>query len=68
MTIKHNHPMIFGRREAGCPRCEELNAGAPKIQWSRTRRLEEEARQISAIRAHNCKTAKCGPVCTAFDW
>jgi hypothetical protein len=66
MTTKHNHPMIFGRREAGCPRCEEMNRGAPAVRW--TNRRAEEAKLVAEIRAHNCVAAKCGPVCTAFDW
>lgn len=32
MNTKHNHTLIFGRREAGCPRCAELNEGAAPIR------------------------------------
>jgi hypothetical protein len=68
MTTKHTHPMIFGRRETGCPRCDELVAGAPVVKWAGTLRREDEARQVAAIRAHRCDVSGCGPVCTAFDW
>jgi hypothetical protein len=36
-TTKHTHPVVFGRREADCPRCDELNAGAEPIRWHRSR-------------------------------
>lgn len=64
MTTKHTHPMVFGRREQGCPRCAELNAGAPVIQrmWSRAKTLTYYEQ------AHNCIVAKCGSVCTYGDW
>ena len=68
-TTKHNHPMVFGRREAGCPRCAELNAGAPVIRWAgMDSKRRFEAQSIAAIHAHNCAAAGCGPVCTFGDW
>lgn len=67
MTAKHNHKMVFGKREAGCPRCAELNAGAPVIKWSMIR-AERDARHLADIRAHNCKDSRCGPVCTFGEW
>lgn len=27
-VLKHDHPMVFGRKQPGCKRCEELSAGA----------------------------------------
>ena len=68
MTTKHNHQLVFGRREAGCPRCEELNAGAPVVKWVSTIRKEQERNLAQAIRFHNCVTSRCSIVCTAFDW
>jgi len=41
---RHTHQVIFGRRVDGCPRCKELDAGAPPIVWASTRRAEEEER------------------------
>ncbi len=58
----------FGRKTAGCPRCDELLAGAnPREGWGDHKR-RWEARQLEAIRNHNCHRSNCGPVCTAFDW
>ncbi len=72
MTTKHTcnegHGPVFGRKIAGCPRCDELLAGAPAVVWSSTLRNQDEARTIAAIRAHNCKQSRCGVVCTAFQW
>ena len=65
---KHDHPVVFGRREPGCPRCAELAAGAPARKGWGSQRRTYEAASIAAIRAHNCKTAGCGPVCTFGDW
>lgn len=68
MTTKHTHPVIFGRREPGCPRCAELDAGAPAIAWRGSRAAQADRARIDAIRAHDCRRAGCGPVCVAFDW
>ena len=72
MTTKHTcnagRPPVFGRKTAGCPRCDELVAGAPAVVWSSTRRAQQDAARIRAIRAHDCKASRCGPVCTAFEW
>ena len=73
-ATKHNHPMLFGKREAGCPRCAELEAGAPvRTQpWREARRFNEEIRKrsISAHFAPGGPHARgaCGPVCTFGDW
>ncbi len=67
MTTKHNHQMSFGRREAGCPRCAELNAGAPTIKWGSSK-AQYDRRAVMANRNHNCQTSHCGPVCTFGDW
>ena len=47
----------FGRLTGGCPRCEELKAGAKPVRWQRTAPREP----------HHC-TEACGPICTADDW
>lgn len=66
MTTPHNHPVVFGRKVTGCPRCVELLSGAPVVKWSNTRR-DSDAMRLGEIRAHRC-SAKCGPVCTHGDW
>ena len=67
-TTKHKcGGPVFGRKTAGCPRCDELLAGAKPVVWRHYRR-DDEARRIREIRAHNCKASNCGPVCTFGDW
>ena len=69
-TCNNGNGPVFGKRQpygSGCARCDELTLGAAPVVWSSTRRREIEAKQIRAIRAHDCKTSKCGPVCTAFE-
>lgn len=68
MTTKHTHEVLFGRRVNGCPRCAELNAGARPVEWASTRRAREDAAAVTAIRAHDCKVSRCGPVCTFGQW
>lgn len=67
MTTKHNHPMVFGRKEAGCPRCLELACGAQPIRWAQSAR-QNELRRCHEIRMHDCQKSGCGPVCTFGDW
>ena len=70
----------FGRKTPGCPRCDELLAGAEPVQWAGARRTRCACGQLTErgeytalcrscqIRAHDCAVSHCGPVCTAFDW
>jgi hypothetical protein len=69
-VTKHNHPVVYGRRVADCPRCAELEAGAaPRTRFRPLYPSRDDQRaRIDAIRAHSCKASRCGPVCTAFDW
>ena len=84
-TTKHTcGGPAFGRKTPGCPRCDELLAGAVPVQWAGMQRGKRcatpgcggttEAGENAAvcrscqIRAHNCQASNCGPVCTAFDW
>jgi len=71
-TTKHTHPMVFGRREAGCPRCSELNNGAPLVRWFGDMRKEDDRVRLAAIKAHFASPAHlnghCGPVCTFGEW
>ena len=68
MTTQHTHSVVFGRKVAGCPRCAELAAGAAPVSgWgSATRQFQAVA--IAAIRAHDCRLRRCGPVCTFGDY
>lgn len=58
---------VFGRKTPGCPRCDELLAGAKPVQWANTRKLADEQR-VREIRAHDCKARGCMVVCTFGDW
>ena len=65
----------FGRLTAGCPRCDELAAGAPARQqvWRhRETRAQEDARRSAEIHAHFAsdrhRSGGCGPVCTFGEW
>lgn len=67
MNTQHNHPVVFGRKEAGCPRCAELLAGAPVRAWRNQRAASDEQR-VREIRAHDCQRSRCSVVCTFGDW
>jgi hypothetical protein len=61
--------MAFGRKDATCPRCQELLAGSPaRSSWHKSH-FEMKARQ-DAVRAlpHSCAAHNCGAVCTFGDW
>lgn len=72
-TTKHNHPVVFGRKEADCPRCIELKAGYPARDGWQKRYFDtknrQDAQRLEAIRSHDFAacTAK-NVVCTHFDW
>lgn len=66
---------VFGRKTPGCPRCDELLAGAaPIVQAWRQRetRAQADARRSTEIRDHfrseKHRSGGCGPVCTYGDW
>lgn len=73
-ATQHNHQVIFGRRVVGCPRCAELNAGAPACKGWGWQKKENEARQLAAIRAHfapggrHDQITAAGGIDTAFEW
>lgn len=56
----------FGKKTPGCPRCDELIAGASPVLWKKL--PDQEAARVAEIRAHDCKKARCGPVCTFGDY
>ncbi len=64
----------FGRKAPKtCARCWELVNGAePRADHAdRAGKARREAQDRAAMRAHFADpdhNAKCGPVCTAFDW
>lgn len=64
---QHTHPVVFGRKVDGCPRCAELKNGAPPRRWSIQDRRARDAQHIAEIKAHDCKASRCGPVCTFGD-
>jgi hypothetical protein len=73
MTTRHTHGANFGRRVAGCPRCDELKAGAPPVQWNWTRAKAIDAEFQRACAAHFAPggphaTGRCGPVCTFGEY
>lgn len=81
-TTKHTcGGPVFGRKTPGCPRCDELLAGAAPVQWAgaSSKRCTKCGGPDDAgcmvpvcyacqIKAHDCRANNCGPVCTAFDW
>ena len=84
-TTKHTcGGPVFGTKTPGCPRCDELLAGAAPVQWAGTRRgkrcstpgcgqMTEPGEYTTICRScqikrHNCTESRCGTVCTAFDW
>jgi len=74
MATKHtcnggNNP-VFGRKTAGCARCDELLAGAAPVRWSGRAMIERQ--QLADTRAHFSShkhtSGGCGPVCTFGEW
>jgi len=58
----------FGRKTAGCPRCDELLAGAKPVQWGASVKAMQTTATLHAIRTHDCRASGCGPICVKFDW
>lgn len=62
---KHNcGGPVFGKITIGCPRCDELLAGAKPVRWA----CEPVFTRVASIRAHDCKASRCAPICTFGDW
>jgi hypothetical protein len=67
-TTKHScGGVTFGRKTKGCPRCDELLAGATPTKWGSTLAKEREDAFLKALRSHNCKSHGCAVICVAFD-
>lgn len=57
----------FGRKTPGCPRCDELLAGAAPVTWNI--RPTTPAPDLGAhFRSERHRSGGCGPVCTFGDW
>ena len=72
MTTKHTcGGPVFGQRTPGCPRCDELAAGAQPVRWASSRK-QDDARRSAEIHAHFAgerhRSGGCGPVCTFGEW
>ena len=70
---------VFGRKAPGCPRCDELLAGAeprqlsPQHAYALDRNRRDREAYDADRRAHFAPGGPhtrgvCGPVCTAFEW
>ena len=62
---------VFGRKTKGCPRCDELLAGAaPKQGWGRSSHPFVRFGRYDEVptEKHSCKESKCAPICTWGDW
>jgi hypothetical protein len=67
-TTKHTCEMVFGRKTIGCPRCDELLAGAETVKWDWAERKKKTEELNSEYKTpHKCK-ASCGSVCTFGEW
>jgi hypothetical protein len=68
-TTKHTCNMVFGRKTAGCPRCDELLAGAAPVKWdwAERKKAQEDRAMRYPPRPHAC-TPSCGSVCTFGEW
>lgn len=67
-TCNDGHGPHFGRKTPGCPRCDELLAGAEPVRWSYPSRREQDEQRATEIRAHDCRLSGCSIVCTFGDW
>ena len=68
MTTKHTHQVVWGRRVADCPRCQELAAGASaRPGWGDAARRMTHGynadRRVHDVAA--CTQAHI--ICTCFD-
>lgn len=72
-TTKHSADckMVFGRKDASCPRCQELMAGAEPVKWANSFKQNDAAR-CAEIRSHFAShkhlSGGCGVVCTFGEW
>ncbi len=73
-TTKHNcGGPVFGKKTPGCPRCDELIAGAKPVQWHTEAEKERNAQRDRETRRHfqsggDHELGRCGVVCTFGEW
>lgn len=75
-TTKHTcGGPVFGKRTPGCPRCDELAAGAAPVVWSKSApELPSWARRPHVCRGSGCsadplrRQGGSTGVCTFGDW
>jgi hypothetical protein len=72
-TTKHTcGGPVFGQKTPGCPRCDELLAGAAPVQWThRETARQADARRAAEWDAHFASErhrTQCRPCCTFGDW
>ena len=66
----------FGRKTAGCPRCDELLAGAEPVSWggkSAADKRRDAEMERAASKGHYApgsphSRGDCGSCCTFGDW
>lgn len=71
-TCNSGRGPVFGRKTSGCPRCDELLAGAePRESWGMSR-AQADRQRGNEIAAHMVserhRSGGCGLVCTFGDW
>jgi hypothetical protein len=70
-TTKHTGTLTFGRCAGAdrhsCPRCAELDGGAPAVAWRPSRR-QQDAQRVAEIARHDCRASRCASVCTFGAW
>lgn len=54
----------WGKRTAGCPRCDELIAGAEPVRWAPSRVQLDRARVDARLASEKHRRGQCGIVCT----
>ncbi|MFE9855547.1 hypothetical protein [Streptomyces sp. NPDC005780] len=73
MATRHSHKPNFGKKVDGCPRCDELKAGATPVSWNIRNDVRLDEQRRDSINAHfapgsSHARGECGPVCTFGDW
>ena len=68
-TTKHTcGGPVFGKRTAGCPRCDELAAGAAPVQWNVRNRRDERVARALLMRELDAALAAGERTCTIGEW